>query len=142
MGWLGLDEPQHIETYLNQLLYDFNAVAVAEVEAEHFTNWVSEQLAEPGFYNPYGVWYVGTLHAGTEKEREYIGLILVDFDHERSNGSISLFEQAWRYKVLSAMDGPNKYDCPLEYLDRVLCDTSSEFEAKWRQKVRAHHAAL
>lgn len=146
MGWLGLDEPQHIEGYLNGILHDHDAVAVENMNAEGFRDWVNKQIAYPypDLIKPYGLWYVGRLHTGTENEREYIGLILIEFDfeHEYSVGSSSPFEKAWRYKVVSAMEGPLQYDCPLEYLDRVDCDTSSEFEARWREKVRAHHAAV
>ena len=145
MGWLGLYEPQHIEGYINGILHDYGAVAVVDMDATRFTNWVNEQIAYPypHILKPYGIWFVGRLHTGTEKEREYIGLILIEFDmeHELTGGGSSPYEKVWRYKVVSAMEGPLQYDCPLEYLDRVPCKTEG-LEAEWRKKVRAHHAAV
>lgn len=42
----------------------------------------------------------------------------------------------WGYKDMTEDMGPCYYDCPLAFLDMV-----PEANARWREKVRAHHAA-
>ena len=140
MGWLGLDEPQHIEGYLNGILFDHSAVAV-EFDAASFADWVREQVSEGEILDSFGVWIIGTIRPGTAEAREYIGIILIEFDHDRSDVNSSVYEKAWRYKVISAMEGPIRYDCPVEWLDRVPCNTDG-YEESWRKNVRMHHAKV
>jgi hypothetical protein len=66
------------------------------------------------------------------RTRRWIGLFLCEHSPQ---------DQGWGYKDIDESMGPYEYDCPLAYVDAASAP-EGEHAGPWREKVRAHAAAL
>jgi len=78
-----------------------------------------------------GLWQVWQLKGGENDGKRIICLDLI----EERDGYMS-------HKPMDETMGPCYYDCPLAYLEAATSYATEGYSAAWREKVRAHWAAI
>ena len=143
MGWIGATNLVHINTFVNEFLHQAGTTR-SYVPPEALTKYLG---APERRREPLEIWY--TAPSGIDNGEEYIGVIILEHDAERSkelkasgrgevyndaSGELDSVKapavQVWCRKEMSVGEGPRYYQCPLEYL--LLIAPANEYDRNWR----------